>query len=39
MTEKGKKEKTLNQAVHRFEKAGMEVPEEVELTKRLLSGT
>lgn len=39
MIEKGKKEKTLNQALHRFEKAGIEVPEEVELTKRLLLGT
>lgn len=38
MIEKGKKEKTLNQALHRFEKAGEEVPEEVEETKRLLLG-
>lgn len=38
MIEKGKKEKTLNQAIFRFEKAGDEVPEEVEETKRLLLG-
>ncbi len=36
MTEKGKKEKLIQQALHRFEKAGEQVPEEVELTKRLV---
>lgn len=38
MIEKGKKEKSLNQAVHRFEKIGEQVPEEVAETKRLLLG-
>lgn len=36
MTEKGKREKMINTAIHRFEKAGLEVPPEVEQTKRLV---
>lgn len=36
MTERGKREKTISTAIHRFEKAGLEVPPEVEQTKRLV---
>lgn len=36
MTEKGKREKTISTAIHRFEKAGNEIPPEMEQTKRLV---
>ena len=36
MIEKGKREKEINQVLHRFEKAGMDLPEEVEQTRRFV---